>query len=367
MYKFYPALTPVFYIPGMIYQCGVYLRNRAFDSGFLSVRSLARPVISVGNLTLGGTGKTPFVIHLAGLLKEMGCETAILTRGYGRIEPGKTIILPPENKTDLSASRIGDEPALMRRRLPEAWLGISSDRFRAANAICRHEYHADKIVFILDDGFQRRDIRRDLDIVMIDPAQPPDSERLFPLGVLREPPTELRRAHVIVINETGSSDTEETLSARFETIVKNLRKYAPEADYFHCVQRIKTITPFSDWLDFQTTHHLSVLPKTAFLAAAIGNPERFKHDVRNLGIEVRGCAFFRDHAAISGKGWDKCVSEARKVKAETILITEKDAVKISTPPDFPLLVAVQSTDIADAARFREILQTICERGRPVGV
>jgi len=367
MYRFYPALTPVFYIPGMIYQCGVYLRNRAFDAGFLSIRSLTRPVMSVGNLTLGGTGKTPFVIHMAGLLKEMGCETAILTRGYGRIEPGKTIIIPPENKTDSSASRIGDEPALMSRRLPEAWLGVSSDRFRAANAICRHEDHSDKIVFILDDGFQRRDIRRDLDIVMVDPAQPPDSERIFPVGALREPPTELRRAHVIVINGTESSDTWETRSEHFEAIVKNLRKYAPKADYFHCVQRIKAITPFSDWLDFHTTHHLYFLPKTAFLAAAIGNPDRFKRDVLNLGIEMRGCAFFSDHAVISEKDWHKCVNAARKAKADAIIITEKDAIKIVKPPDFPLMVAVQSTDLTEAARFREILQTTCERGRPVGV
>ena len=358
---------PAIYIPGMIYQGGVYLRNRAFDAGLLLIRSLSRPVVSVGNLTLGGTGKTPFVIYLAGLFKEMGYEIAILSRGHGRIKSGKTIILHPEETNDLSASQIGDEPALLRRRLPEAWLGVSSDRFRAASAICRHEKIKDRMVFILDDGFQRRDIRRDLDIVMIDPAQPPDSERLFPMGSMRETAAELRRAHVVVVNGTESSDTGETRSARFETIVKKLRKYAPEADYFHCVQRIRTITPFSDWLDFHTTHHLSVLPKTAFLAAAIGNAERFKRDVRNLGIEVRGCAFFRDHAVISEKDWHKCVAEARKAKADAIIITEKDAVKISNPPDFPLLVAVQSTDITEAARFREILQATCERARPVGV
>ena len=355
MYKPPSAFVPALYIPGMIYQGGVCLRNRAFDAGFLSIRSLTRPVISVGNLTIGGTGKTPLVIFLADFLKEMGYKTAILTRGYGRIESGKTIILPPEGKKNLSASRLGDEPTLLRRRLPEAWLGISSDRFRAASAICRHLEFSDQMIFILDDGFQHRDIRRDLDIVMIDPAQPPDSERLFPVGALREPPKELRRAHVIVINGKESSNTEESRNTCFEAIVENLRKHAPDADFFHCVQRVQSIVPFSDWSAFPTPQNFTVSPGAAFLVAAIGNPARFKQDIRNLGIEMRGCTFFRDHAVINEKDWKRCVAEARKVKAEAIIITEKDAVKISKPPDFPLMVAVQSTDLAEAARFQKIL------------
>ena len=359
MYKPHSAFAPLLYIPGIIYQVGVYLRNRAFDAGFLSGCNLTLPVVSVGNLTLGGTGKTPFVIYLADLLEKMGYEAVILTRGYGRIGSGKTIILPPGEKNDFSASQLGDEPALMRRRLPEAWLGISSDRFRAANTIARHEERAERLVFILDDGFQCRNICRDLDIVMIDPAQMPGNERLFPVGALREPPTELRRARVVVINGSGSSDNGEARPPRFKAIVENLRKHAPDADFFHCVQRIQTITPFSDWLGFQTPKNLPARSGDVFLVAAIGNPERFKQDVRNFGINIRGRAFFRDHAVISKKEWDKCVNAAKMAGAEAIIITEKDAVKISSPPDFPLLVAVQSTKLNEVARFREILQMAC--------
>ena len=350
------SLAPILYIQGMIYRAGVRLRNHAFDAGFIPARSLMLPTVSVGNIMLGGTGKTPFVIYLAGLLKEMGCETAILTRGYGRDKPGKNIILTPGENADSSAFRLGDEPALIRRSLPEAWLGISSDRFYAASAITRNDKRANRMVFILDDGFQRRDVHRDLDIVMIDSAQSPGHERLFPVGRLREPPTELRRARIIVINGTKSSDAGETQIANFEAIVENLRKYAPEADFFRCVQRIRMVLPFSDWLDFKTPQDLPAhLPGAAFLVAAIGNPDRFKQDVLNLGIEIRGCAFFRDHAVIGNKDWDKCVKEARKAKSDAIIITEKDAVKISSPPVFPLMVAVQSTELAEAARFYKIL------------
>jgi tetraacyldisaccharide 4'-kinase len=342
----------------MIYQAGVHLRNRAFDAGFMPVRSLPQPTVSVGNLTLGGTGKTPFVIYLAGLLKEMGHEPAILTRGYGRRKPGKSIILQPGENLDFPASLLGDEPALIRRRLPESWLGISSDRFQAASAIARRRERvkqADRLVFVLDDGFQRRDIRRNLDIVMIDPARLPDTERLFPLGALREPAAELRRAHVVVINGTGSSGAAGTGNACADAIMESLRKYVPEADFFQCIQRIRTILPFPDWIDFKMPCPLPAPPGTAFLAAAIGNPDRFRQDMQNMGIETRGCAFFRDHAAIGKKDWEICAAAARKAKAEAVIITEKDAVKISTPPDFPLFIAVQDTELPGAARLREIL------------
>jgi len=345
----------------MIYQAGVYLRNRAFDGGLIPARNLSQPVVSVGNLTLGGTGKTPFVICLAGLLKVIGYEAAILTRGYGRVESAKTIILAPEEDTDFSMFQLGDEPSLIRRRLPESWLGVSSDRFLAASAISRRIESTKRgypLVFILDDGFQCRGIRRDFDIVMVDPAQPPGIERMFPMGALREPVTELRRARVIVINGAGLSDTNGARNTHLEKTTERLRKYAPEADFFHCIQRIHEIIPFSAWLDVKVPQQLQAQPKTAFLAAAIGNPYRFKDDIQGIGIETRGCAFFRDHAVIDKKRMEMCVAAARKANAEAIIITEKDAVKIYSPPDFPLHVAVQKTELYDDGRFLEILQRV---------
>ena len=342
----------------MIYHAGVHLRNRAFDAGFMSVDRLPRPVISVGNLTLGGTGKTPFVIYLAGILKEMGCETAVLTRGYGRCESGKTIVLSPGEGADFSASRLGDEPALIRRHLPEIWLGISSDRTHAAKIIVRNRecvLTTDRLVFVLDDGFQHRKIRRELDIVMINIEHPPDLERLLPLGALREPVTGLRRAQVVVINGTNASPAGNQ-NIKVDAITDNLRKYAPKADFFNCNRRIQAIVPFSDWLCSELPLTLSTPPAKAFLVAAIANPDRFKEDMQNLGVETRGCAFFRDHAEIGKKDWENCVGLARKVKAEAIVVTEKDAVKIYSPPGFPLFVAVQNMEISKEGRFREILQ-----------
>ena len=356
MYKRFSAFTPFLYVPGILYRAGLNLHNRAFETGFMPVYTLPQPTISVGNLTLGGTGKTPFVIYLAVLLKEMGAITAVLTRGYGRIQARKTIILSPDDNSHFSAQQIGDEPSLLRRRLPETWFGISANRFSTANSISQQknpEKKDGRFIFVLDDGFQHRKIHRDLDIVLIDQNQPPYSERLFPLGSLREPVAQLRRANVVVINGIVSPDATKTKNDSVSVIKEKLRIYAPDAEFFHCFQPIQDIIPYYTWIDAQKQSPSISDIKTAFLAAAIGNPYRFKQDIKGMGIEIRGCAFFRDHAAID---WKNCIKSAQKEGAEAIIITEKDAVKISRPPDFPLFVAIQTTVIPEAERFCQILQ-----------
>ena len=214
------------------------------------------------------------------------------------------------------------------------------------------------MVFVLDDGFQRRDVHRDLDIVMIDQTKLPDADSMFPLGALREPASELRRAHVVVINGRVQSDAVGMKNNGNDALIDRLRKYAPQAEYFNCVQSINDVLPFPLWLNSTTSHNLRESPVPVFLVAAIGNPLRFKNDIQNIGFEALGNAFFKDHAGIGEKAWKMCVEAARKAKAEAIIITEKDAVKITKPPDFPLLVAVQNTELTETDRFREILARI---------
>jgi len=377
MYRIPSLLIPVAYLPGLLYQKAIRLRNRAYSRKWLTQRRLSAPVISVGNLTMGGTGKTPFVIYLAGLIEALGYETAILTRGYGRRKPGATVILRP-GETGITPM-IGDEPALTRRRLPQTWMGISANRFQAGTAIAQQ---ATSPVFILDDGFQHRSLFRNLDIVMIDSTQPPDGERLFPLGALREPIAELRRANIIIVNGDEAA-----------TVEKSLRPYAGDnAVFFQCVQRIGALIPFTSWqtagqnatkLSDVNLQNKSIAaeraqntlgveptdenpqtdasfprPKSVYPVAAIGNPERFLSDIARLGIAAPGFRFFRDHAEISRKAWTECRDHARKLGAEAIVMTEKDAVKFSVTPDFPVLVAIQSTELSDEHRFREILKKL---------
>ncbi len=337
------ALDPVLFVPGLVYGALIRARNALYASGALPRVRLPAPVLSVGNLTLGGTGKTPMVLYIARLLRAHGYEPAVLTRGYGRANAGTTRILPP-GAHPLPDADPGDEPAVMLRHLPYAWMGISKDRVRAGRAIVNR---ARRPVFILDDGFQHRRLHRDLDLVMVDRSQPFGRNRVFPRGTLREPAAGLGRCHAVVLNgpmdEPGAGLLEE-----------EIRKFSPEAVVFHARQTIDALLPFDAWraMDLRPG---APRPRRACLVAAVGNPRRFRRDIELLGIEVTGTRFFRDHYRLQDADWQACTAEARSRGADALITTEKDAVKCGRPPGFPLWVAVQATTVSDAAAFEEML------------
>lgn len=338
-----PAPAPLLAVAACLYGFGVRVRNRAYSRGWAQERHLPAPVVSVGNLTLGGSGKTPLAAYLVEALLERGRRPAVLTRGYGRLRPGLTRILPPGVTPVRPELEIGDEPALLRRRFPGIWMGVSADRHAAGCVIAAKEPDA---VFILDDGFQHRGLCRDLDIVVVDPGRPLAGGRLLPLGTLREPPAALRRAHLVVINGgPGAPDAARALA--------DVRFLAGETPVFHCVQRIGSLVPYPGW---KAGGARGVPPpRTAFLAAALGNPARFRADIERLGIEVRGTAFFRDHHPLGPGDWARCLAGARRLEADAIVVTEKDAVKIAAPPDFPLLVACQIVEFPEEGAFLEAI------------
>jgi tetraacyldisaccharide 4'-kinase len=323
------------------------LRGRLYSAGMLKTGRVAAPVISIGNLSLGGTGKTPFVIYAAEVLLELGAVPALLSRGYGRVSPAQMHILPPGNEVPSPALNLGDEPALIRRRVPRMWLGVSTDRLASAAKILERRRDA---VFLLDDGFQHRKIHRDLDIVLIDPTQPLASDHLFPGGTLREPLRALRRARAVVLNGVGTASAEDTV-----------RRVHRSARIFHCTQRISAFQPFSSWL--QRTPSAACRPGAAFLVAAIANPARFRADVEQLGIRVAGTRFFRDHTRISRREWERSADEALRSGAETVITTEKDAVKFPAGPELPVTVAVQTTSVVEHAEFAELLRSVLEMRR----
>jgi tetraacyldisaccharide 4'-kinase len=339
-------LKPVLFFPGIVYEALVRLRNRAYSSGMLRQQHLPGPVISVGNLTLGGTGKTPLVIFIAGMLIRLGYPTALLTRGYGRHWSNHTCILQPGSDIPTSVSAFGDEPALIRRALPGLWMGIAKDRHSVGLKLSALQPGA---IFILDDGFQHRKLHRDLDLVIIDPMQPFVTNSVFPRGSLREPLQGMRRSQLVLINGISPAIS----GAETERMVRTVH---PDAKIFHCLQRIDRLVPLTDWKNAKASTAAEPPGKSAFLVAAIGNPHRLRKDVEQAGIEVRGTRFYRDHHLLDLNEWLICAREARNKKASFILTTEKDAIKVSQGPDFPLFVALQSTSIAEADEFEAILK-----------
>jgi len=369
MHRVPSALAPAVFIPGLAYEALVRARNGLYSAALLRRRRLPAPVISIGNITMGGTGKTPLVIYVAQALAKLGFMPAILTRGYGRIRSSETHTLAPGETIPNPALTLGDEPALIRRHIPSSWMGVSKDRFVVGSILAKRD---PRLVFVLDDGFQHRTLARDLDIVIIDSSQPLLSDRIFPRGNLREPVSALGRCDVIVIN--GPFDSPEANS-----IEADIRGLQTNAQIFHCNQFIQSLTPFLSWQTMASrspeefSHlqypgsrlaagNLSDSP-SAYLVSALGNPERFLRDMQRLGIRGPGRKFYTDHHRLSLEDWQNCVKRARQKRADSIITTEKDAVKIDKPPDFPLLVAVQSTEMAGASEFELVLKKCIEERR----
>ena len=141
-------------------------------------------------------------------------------------------------------------------------------------------------------------------------------------------------------------------------ILEETRRCHPKAVIFQCKQAIRSLVPFPMWS--RNSGNQSIRIKSAYLVAAVGNPGRLVRDIQELGIEIRGTKFFPDHYWLQPKDWMFCIEDARSRNAEAILLTEKDAIKIPNPPDFPLMVAVQSTEITDASGFELILKRCVE-------
>jgi tetraacyldisaccharide 4'-kinase len=345
------APAPVTYLSSLAFEALVCVRSCLYSASLIPQRRLQSPVISIGNITVGGSGKTPLAIYIARALLGLGWNPAILSRGYGRRHSSKSWILAPESSVSSAASTLGDEPALIRRHLPSIWMGISRNRFETGISI---EKRQERTVFILDDGFQHRRLHRDLDVVIVDRNQPLGANRLLPRGTLREPLSGLRRCHLVVIN--GMPEAETT-----DPVETEIRLLHPDAKILHCRQRIGSLVPFHIWRENPPHPDPAIAPHSAYLVSALGNPDRFHKDIGHLGIQVSGIRSYRDHYWLKQKDWLDCVSEARRQSVEAIIITEKDAVKISQAPDFPLLVSIQTTEISDASALKSILEKLVEK------
>jgi len=287
------------------------------------------------------------VLYIVKLLSRKGLCAALLSRGYGRSDPVLTRVISP--RTAALAAEVGDEPALLRLHAPELWLGISSSRFRAGRRILQQ---LDNPIFVLDDGFQHRALHRDLDIVIMDPSDFGESGHLLPRGTLREPASALQRAHALVF-----SGTEDSLAQT------DYRRYSGwgvgEERVFRCRQKIVRFVPYLRWPMAGPEIGDSILPQAVFLVAAIARPERFLREIQEQAIDVRGFRFYRDHSCLQESHWAFCAAEARRAGAECLVITEKDAVKISIPPPFPTWVAMQETRFRDPERFEKLVLRAC--------
>ncbi len=288
---------------------GAWNRRR----NLLRRRKLEAAVISVGNITMGGTGKTPFVLYLAEQLKRAGHRPGILTRGYGRHSLDKRLILDPG--AQVKTAQTGDEPQIFLRAAV-APLGIGVDRFETGRRLAER-FQTD--VMLLDDGFQHVRLDRQLDIVLIDALSPFGRGNVFPLGRLREPLEALARADAFVVTRSDSAPGT-------WDIERALRQYNPRAPVF----RAHAVPEY--WVDAATGAQIPAHEAPFSRAAAfcgLGNPEAFWNILRLLGIEIVDRIAFDDHHAYRPAEMSRLARQFLAAKAEAALTTEKDAINFS--------------------------------------
>jgi tetraacyldisaccharide 4'-kinase len=290
-----------------LYGAAATWRRRWYARDPSRQRRLTRPVLSVGNLRVGGTGKTPVVGCLARLLAARGERPSILSRGYARQRQVEGVTVVSDGlaiRADLATS--GDEPMLLARAHPDVPVLVSADRYLAGRLA---EERFGVTVHLLDDGFQHLQLARDVDLLLVDEHDL--SDRVLPAGRLREPVTNAAVADAVLVtgaDAAGAAAVAARLGvARGWSIVRTLGEARA---YGH----VSLTSPLS---------------APVFAMAGIARPERFFDDLARRGVEVRGTRAFRDHHAFRQHDVDLVVSEARASGAASVVTTEKDGVRLT--------------------------------------
>ena len=298
-----------------LYGVGVRLRGQAYRRGLLKRHQLSRPVISVGNLTVGGTGKTPYVAYLARLLQEAQYRPAVLSRGYrGTAERSGTLVSDGENLL-CDVTKAGDEPYLLARVLTGVPVAVGRDRYRSGRLI---EEKFSQPILILDDGYQHLALKRNLNILLLDGTDPFGGECLIPEGRLREPLEAIARADLIVVTRSHLPIDVD----RIEINVRRFNRIVPIAYFYHDAVAVWDLS------DGSTFDLRQFLGRKMLAMAAIGHPKIFLHDLAHYQIQVVAKRLFRDHHSFTQQELDGALQEAAEAGAEGIITTEKDAVRL---------------------------------------
>lgn len=323
------------------YAAGVWGRNRAYDLGLLPVHRLSCRVVCIGNLTVGGTGKTPMVITLAKLLADAGSKICILLRGYGRSGTSARVVSDGRGLR-MGWREAGDEAIHLARRLPGVPVLVGADRVDAGRLALR-QFGPGTI--LLDDGFQHRRLYRDADLVLLDGTDPFGGERLLPRGLLREPTAGLRRAHAVVVTRSDQA-------MNLDLVGRRLREVAPRIPMAWAVHRPRRLVELPSG---QEQPPETVQGHRVLAVSGIANPQGFHQTLRGLGATLVGTLTFPDHHPFTPEDRARMGREAKAAGATWIVTTEKDAVRLDEdlsmePPILALgieLEVVRGTEVLE--------------------
>ena len=308
---FLRTLLALFTFPlSLVYGSIIWIRNKLYDCEWFSLSAFNVPIISVGNITTGGSGKTPLVMYLADLLQQNGKNPGIVSRGYGRKSQGMvTVHNGKELITDVENS--GDEPYLMASVLKTVPVVVCEDRCEGISQLIKN-ISAD--VIIMDDGFQHRKVKRDLDIVTISANDQKEDYRLLPWGKLREPLQNIGRANAVIITRTNIYNPPELLI--------NIKPFF-KGELLLSTQHLTL-------MKYDKAGYQKSLPPEDILFAfcGIGGPKSFFNSIAKLGLKPGGKRIFRDHQDYTESVIKELSSQIKSSNCKGVITTEKDLVKL---------------------------------------
>lgn len=343
-----PFIRALLYFPARLYEQGVRARLALYEHQVFKTSRLHAPVISVGNITVGGTGKTPCVAYIARSLRDAGHDVAILSRGYRRASSGRVAV--SNGRAVLCTPReAGDEPYLLAASCPGVRVVVDKERYAAGRWL---ESQAHIGAFILDDGFQHVRLARDLNIVLIDATDPDGGGVPPPFGRLREPLTGLRRADAIIITRSDQPFDE-------SLVIKIIEKYGrPQTPVFHASHSVTGLRSLSG--EAQTLAPDAFAGRPVAALSGIARPTTFAADLTKLGMQIVLRSDFPDHHRYTSEEFASFTAEALAAGAEAVITTAKDAANL--PPsavsrsNLPVYVSQIEFRCREESAFRKLLQ-----------
>lgn len=331
-----------------VYARGMAVRNHRYEDEEATTK-FPVPVISVGNITVGGTGKTPFVNYVCHLLQEAGHEPAVLSRGYRAKDNSQSIVVSVKGKILEPPAVSGDEPWLLAKKLTFSSVVIGRSRIASAELAVQN-LGADYLV--LDDGFQHRKLARDLDIVLLDASNPFGYEHVLPRGLLREPLEGLTRADIFVLTKVSQVSDE-----ALQTIRLRLQQIAPHVPILLSNHVPLPLCSLAAWYKGEDSAISSeALPQPVMAVSAIGNPVSFEKTLAAVGVTPVHHVSYEDHGSYTNDTLIDIWKEAFAHGAKAIVVTEKDAVKLADLPEsltfnIPIYVLPIGIEIIDGAEL----------------
>ncbi len=315
--------------------CG---RTWLYEQGWLRRRRLPCPVVSVGNLTVGGTGKTPVTMWVAQKLMEQGKKTGILSRGYRRNSRQEFLLVSDGKSVLAGPHEAGDEPYLMARRCPGVVVAVGADRYRLGRWVLER---MPIDCFVLDDGFQHLGLDRDVNLLLVDSSDSAGMKELLPVGRLREPLSAAERASEIILTRVEDHVVSTRVLDPIETAVSSV------------ITPISTRFKAKNLLGASESMPLSdVREKRALIFSGIGNPDQFRRTVNALGVRVVEELVFQDHEAYGPSRIREISRRLEQSQPDCVLTTEKDLIKVqsnwsSSTPLFAVVLEVEFLDGQD--------------------